>query len=157
MQEVYETNVKIVPSLSDAAGQLSIPDTFGLFMDIASTHAELLGSGYDAMRENGQFWLTVKTMIHFEERPRMGETVTLRTWPEEPGKVRCNRSYELIRDSRRLICGKTEWAIWNYRENKLVPAAGIYPEDLSFPYGTACKEDFSLIPDTFVGVEPYAD
>ena len=157
MQEIYETSIKIVPSLSDAQGLLSIPDSFALFMDIASTHAELLGFGYDAMRERGLFWLTVKTRLIFHQRPQMGKIVTLRTWPEIPGKLRCNRSYEMLLDGKVMICGKTEWAVMNFRENRLAPAEEGYPKAFAFPNKTACEEAFSRIPDSFDGIQPFAD
>lgn len=155
MKEVFETSRMICPGLADASGMLGIPDTFGLFMDIASEHAELLGCGYDFMRERGLFWLTVKTKVHITERPRLGEIVTLRTWPEKPGTFRCVRSYELLRNGSRLICGKTEWAVYNSRENRVTSSAGIFPEELSFQNGTACDEPFSRIPDDFSETAPY--
>ena len=156
MKEVYEISRMITPSLADVTGLLSIPDTFGLFMDIASEHAEHLGCGYDVMREKGLFWLTVKTKLQIDERPRMGEIITLRTWPEEPGTFRCVRSYELLRNGKRLICGKTEWAVFDFKENRVTSSAGIFPQELTFQNGTAYDEAFRRIPDDFSEIAPYA-
>ena len=157
MQEVFETEIRIVPSLADAQGRLAVPGVFSLFMDMAAEHARLLGLGFDDMKARDLFWLTVKTKIRIFRLPRMGEAVLLRTWPEKPGTLRCCRSYEMLGDGGLLCAGKTEWAVLNFAENRLVRIDGIYPEDLRIPDRTAVEEPFSRIPDDFDGIEPCAE
>ena len=36
MDQLFEQTQIILPSMADASGRLGIPNTFGLFMDIAS-------------------------------------------------------------------------------------------------------------------------
>ena len=43
MMEKYEMRRQIGPSICDASGKLSHAEAFGLFMDIASFHAEQIG------------------------------------------------------------------------------------------------------------------
>lgn len=93
MMEKYEMRRQIGPSICDASGKLSHAEAFGLFMDIASFHAEQIGVGLGAMAQKDLFWLTVKTQVNFIRRPRMLQNVTLETWPEQPDKMRGNRSY----------------------------------------------------------------
>jgi len=155
MREIYEKEIQICPSLADASGRLGVPDTFGICMDIASAHAEELGVGFKAMAERGLFWLTVKTQLHFLRRPLMMSSVTARTWPEAPGKLRCCRSYELTQDGETLIAGKTEWAIIGTQTHRLTPAAEVYPEGLAFP-PSACAGPFARVPDDFEDAEAYA-
>ena len=132
MDQLFEQAQIILPSMADAGGRLSIPNTFGLFMDIASIHAGMLGSGMDDMARRGLFWLTVKTQIVFYDRPRVMERIGARTWPESPGKIRCNRSYQLLRGEEVLVAGKTEWAVMDLRTKQLAPLTGVYPPALSF-------------------------
>ncbi len=149
MQEVCERELLVLPSVCDAAGRLGIPDIFGAFMDIAAIHAELLGVGLDAMAARDRFWLTVKTRVDFFRRPRMGESVTLRTWPEAPEHLRCHRSYELRKGEELLAAGKTEWAVLNTKTNALVPIEDVYPAGLRFEQPTAIAEPFARIPARF--------
>ena len=72
---------RICPSLCDHSSRLGIPDTFGLFMDMAAEHAEDLGIGTTFMMREHKFWLTAKTRIKFMRRPYMMEKVRLDTWP----------------------------------------------------------------------------
>ena len=103
MEELYQQQTVITPSLADASGRLGCADAFGLFMDLAASHAERLGIGLAAMAARGLFWLTVKTQIRFLRRPGLMTAVTARTWPEAPGKMRGDRSYELTRDGETLV------------------------------------------------------
>ena len=157
MTEKYEVTREIGPSICDAAGKLSYAEAFGLFMDIATTHAEMLGIGLGAMAKKELFWLTVKTQVNFIRRPAMLQNVSLQTYPEKPDKMRGNRSYILGRVGEVLMTGKTEWAVINTQTHKLVPLDGIYPEELNFDTAPACPEPFARIADHFEGIEPYAE
>ena len=103
MEQIYEQELFITPSLADARGRLSWPGAFTVCQDLAGIHAEKLGVGLAAMAERQLFWLTVRTKIRILDFPRLGETVTARTWPEKPGALRCNRSFELVRDGEVLV------------------------------------------------------
>lgn len=111
MMEKYEMRRQIGPSICDASGKLSHAEAFGLFMDIASFHAEQIGVGLGAMAQKDLFWLTVKTQVNFIRRPRMLQNVTLETWPEQPDKMRGNRSYIMRCGEDTVLTGKTEWAV----------------------------------------------
>lgn len=156
MNEVFEQELIVTPSICDASGRLSCHDCFGVFMDIASIHAKALGVGVDEMAARDLFWLTVKTQITFLERPRMMERVTLRTWPEAPGKVRGNRSYQLLRGDRLLISGKTEWAVTNMKTKQFALMSEVYPPDMTFPEASASDVPFARIPDNFYDCEPFS-
>ena len=156
MQQLFERQLDVSPSLADAQGFLSYPGTFALFQDLAAAHAERLGVGLRAMTEKKFFWLTVRTKIVFLSRPALGETVTVRTWPEKPGAVRCNRSYEISRREDVLIRGRTEWAILNTETRGIMPSEGFFPA-LSFDRGPACAEPFARIPDRFEDTEPFSE
>ena len=159
MDERYETAWEVPSSMCDYTGRLGVTDTFNLFMDLATVHALQMGCGFSDMAKRNLFWLTVKTKIVFapvEERPWMGETVTASTWPEAPDRMRCVRSYRLERDGKVVAAGKTEWAILNRETGGLAPMAGVYPEGLEFPFGTAVDAPFVRVVDAFADVEPYA-
>ena len=156
MEQIYEQELFITPSLADARGRLSWPGAFTVCQDLAGIHAERLGVGLGAMAEKSLFWLTVRTKIRILDFPRLGETVTARTWPEKPGALRCNRSYEIVRDGEVLVLGRTEWAVMNTETRALTPAAGLFPADLPFDRGAALSESFARIPDRFEDAEPFA-
>ena len=153
---IYEQELIIAPSITDADGKLGYANAFGVCMDIAAIHAESLGLGlYDLARRN-LFWITVKTQLRFLARPQMMERVLVRTWPEQPGKLRGNRSYQILRGDSILISGKTEWAVMNTKTGQLSPMVDVYPVDMIFPTTAASPEPFARITDDFGDNEPYA-
>ena len=159
MEAVYEEAREVPSSMCDHAGRLGMADTFALFMDLATTHALMMGCGWRQMAERHLFWLTVKTKVVFApqaERPQMGDAVIARTWPEEPGKMRCVRDYQVECDGRITAAGKTEWAILDTETASLAPVGDVYGEGLTFTREPAVGTPFVRVVDDFEGVEPFA-
>ena len=116
-----------------------------------------MGCGIRELGEKGLFWLTVKTKIVFEDRPKLGDTVTLATWVEEPTRLRGDRNYEMRQGDRVLVRGRTEWAVLNTKTMKLVPIDDVYPEGLDYSRPSACPEGFTRIRDRFDASDRYAE
>jgi acyl-CoA thioesterase FadM len=83
--------------------------------------------------------------------------VRLLTWPEKPGPLRFNRSYEIRRGDALLIAGRTEWAVMNTRDGSLAPSADIMPEGLDSARGSAVGEGYARVPDRFTEADAFAD
>ncbi len=132
----------IAPSQCDSSGRLGIANTFSLFMDIATEHADLLGIGLKDLAPLNRFWLTVKSKAHFYRMPKMSETVTLSTWPEHPDGRKCNRDYTVTSGDELLIAGKTEWAVIDTISGRLIRVDSVYPEDLIILDDISIEEDF---------------
>ena len=147
MENRYEQPYIILPSVCDSAAQLSVPDTFALFMDLAAIHAEILHFDTPTLMKQGLFWLTVRTRVRFHRRPRMAERVTLATWPEQPGKLRTDRDYVVEQNGERLIEGKTEWTILEMESGRLHPMEGIFPPDFTFYPDAVWPEPFTRMKD----------
>ena len=149
MNEIFEYHTLIYSSMTDHTGMLGIPNLFALFMDAATAHAEQLGFGADAMKARGLFWLTVKTKIRINSRPRLMEEVQVQTWPGKPERYRCPRYYRLLRKEEVLAEGKTEWAVWNINSGSLAPAKEAYPDNLPLVAQTVCDGPFARIVTDF--------
>ena len=157
MTNYFEKELYINPSLADAEGLLNRYETFNIFMDIADDHAGQMGVAWRHISPRNLFWLTVKTKIVFEDRPKLGDTVTLATWVEEPTKLRGDRSYEMRAGDKVLARGKTEWAVLNTETMKLIPISEVYPEGLDYSRPSACPEGFVRIKDRFSEADKYAE
>ena len=151
MQGYYERALTILPSMCDAEGKLGVPNTFALFMDIATEHAETLGIGMNGLMKQGLFWLTVRTRIRFLDRPAMTEAVRVRTWPETPERSRCNRESAILRGDDVIVEGKTEWMIMNLKTNRLHPVDGVFPEGIEMLEDRVLPGPFMRMTDDFDG------
>lgn len=123
MDGVYTTQMRIGTSMCDASGHLGLANAFALFQDIASEHAEAMGVGFDAMRARGCFWLTVRTRVHFYERPALMRTVEASTWAHAPGATRVDRFYRLKSGEALLAEGRTEWCVYDIEHGRVRPMA----------------------------------
>lgn len=153
MYSSVEKNFTIVPSMCDSSSRLGIPNTFSLFMDIATEHSDLIKIGPRDFLPEGKFWLTVKTKVHFNHRPKLAEPVTLVTWPEKPEKRRMNRDYELLQDGTVLVAGKTEWALLDTKTGRLFHVEKLYPDDMEIIEHLALPAPFSRFSDDFLDAQ----
>ena len=154
MENRMEKQVRITPSLCDSDALLGIANTFSLFMDIASEHAESLGLGGKTMLERDLLWLTVRTRVHFIHRPFLMDTVRAVTWPGQPGRMRCMRYYRLYSGDALLAEGKTEWAVLEKGSGRLHGVQDIYPAGLVLSAETACDTPFARIGEDFSDAGP---
>ena len=149
MNIYYQNEMKLAPSYCDYTGHLSVADAVALFMDAATAHADELGVGLRDFAPKQLFWVVAKTRIHFDARPMMGDTVTVKTWPLQPHGVRCLRYYTLEQDGAAVVSGKSEWAILNHETGKLQLADGVFSEE--FP-----QSEDALLTEPFVRYQPTA-
>ncbi len=142
LQNKYDSEVTILPSMCDETGFLSRAYTFSLFMDLASLAARSLKLGPAEMTARGYFWIVVKTRFCFNRRPKLMDSVTISTWLQPHKKARCERDYLMTADDEVLLYGKTDWAVMD-GDGRLVSLDKIYPEGLVFD-----------IPSPFTGNSP---
>ncbi|MBR5430268.1 MAG: hypothetical protein IK116_07070 [Firmicutes bacterium] len=143
MNQLYQIDTIVLPSLGDAAGRLDCCRAFGLFMDLAALHSEQLGAGICSMLQRDLFWLAVRTHARFYRRPRVGERVTLQTWPERPGKAHCVRNYRILQGDEVLAAAKTDWAVLKISDQTLAPVDVLFPPELTYELGPALTERFA--------------
>lgn len=149
MESRLKKNIDIRVSMCDHNGVLSTPAIFSLFMDLASEHGSMIKVGMKELSAKGLFWLTVKTKVRIHHRPEMLAVVEADTWPEKPGRIRCNRYYALRDGDKLLAEGKTEWAVIHMASGKLQKASEVYPADLEHSTDAVCSQPFARIPDDF--------
>lgn len=147
----YSKQVTVTPGMCDYSGRLGIFDTFSLFMDLASEHADIIGIGQPYLVAHSMFWLTVKTRIRFHERPFMMGRMTASTWPVKPTSFRTDRCYRLQHNEDIIAEGCTEWAIMNLNENRLEKLNTLFPEGFQFSDDTVQFEGFPRIDPSFDG------
>ena len=152
MHPIYTREDHVRLSDCDCTGRLALPALFDLFMDTATLHAGEIGIGLYDLSPRQLFWLTVRTKIKIYRRPALSEPISVTTWPERGGKLRCWRDYRLADALGVAAEGKTEWAVIHTGTGRLTPLSEVYPEGLeerltdesvwSEPFGRV-REDFA--------------
>lgn len=86
------------PYQLDFQGRMTIPMIGSWLMRAASVHASQRGFGFSDMTERHTAWVLSRLAIEMNAYPAMGETVTLRTWVDEVGRLFTSRCFELTGD-----------------------------------------------------------
>lgn len=144
-ENVFETAFAVQSSQVDAQGRMSIAGMFDLFMDMASSHAEKLGVGFDGMHGRRAYWVAVRTRLRIvRDRPRLAESVTARTWPGKPGAVKCDRFYTIARNGTVLVEGRTEWVGQNIDTGRVMKVGDFgYPLAMEHRPERVCEAPFT--------------
>lgn len=146
----------LVPlSLCDDTSKLSVYAMFTLFMDIATVHAGELKLGADDLGEN-LFWITTRTKVVINRRPKMSEKITLSTWPQKAIRVRANRDYTISDDDGVMISARSEWTVVDVSTGKLQRLDDLYPADFEFCTEQAITEPFARVSADFSDGEEIA-
>lgn len=153
MENKLDKKAMIVISMCDNRGQLSVPALFSLFMDLASEHGTMISLGSEDLAEKGLIWLTVKTKIRINRMPSLMEEIVAETWPEKPGRVRCNRFCRLSCGGELCAEGKTEWAMINPTTGKLAAIDEVYPAELVHHGEVICEGAYARVGESFEGAE----
>ncbi len=142
MKNLFQKKFTIQASNCNSQAQLSHADTFALFCDVATDHANVLDVSAKTLAPKGLFWVAVKTKIAFENPIKMMDEATLSTWPAPPEKLRCVRFYKLESNDKIVATGKTEWAILSFSSNRPQLVSDIYPKDLEYHNEKVCESPF---------------
>ncbi|MBQ4092827.1 MAG: hypothetical protein IJC82_05905 [Firmicutes bacterium] len=148
-----EKNMVIPVSGCDHRAKASIPYLAALFMDLATEHSGIMGIGKDAMDATGVFWIAVRTKLKIHRFPCRMEKVTVSTWPETPGRIRCNRYYTMIKDGSPMVEAKTEWAVIDLKSGRPQKLSALYPEGMEHLTDVVCEEPFIRFDDDFAAAE----
>ncbi|MBQ6375209.1 MAG: hypothetical protein IJJ45_12080 [Clostridia bacterium] len=147
----YARRVTILPGQVDASGRLGIPDTFELFMDTAAMAARGSCADWTSLQRRGVFWIAVKTMIGFVDRPRIFEDIAIDFRLEPPEGRRCRSHFRIVCSGEERIKGVTEWAFLDMHTKQQLSVASVIPNDMRFTQGAHATALFPRIDTHFEG------
>ncbi len=112
----------------DRYGKLKASSILDIFQDIAASHANDLGIGFEAMIANETVWVLTKVKFEIFAHPSMYQTVHVKTWPLEPEKIIFRREYHITDDNgKTLVKGTSEWCVMHSIKRRLVSAVDAFP------------------------------
>ncbi len=121
---VYQETYRVPGYECDPGGNLKPAGFFRLMTEAASVHAELLGAGFEMLRTRNLFWVHSRMKVQFLRFPRMGEAITLRTWPKTiQQKLFFIRDFELVDATGARLAGATSaWLVIDAVSRRMVPS-----------------------------------
>ena len=85
---------------------------FDFMQEIAADHAAALRFGYREMTDLGVFWVLARLKLRIARRVRVGETLTLETWPGAFRRLFAARHFRfLAADGGEVATASSQWMI----------------------------------------------
>ena len=140
----------------DRFGRLKASSILDIFQDIAASHANDIGIGFEAMIANKTIWVLTKVKFEVLKNPKLYETVHVKTWPLKPGKICFQREYYIEDlEGNPVVKGTSEWVVIHSEKRRMVAAGDIFPIKEGFLTDVMFEEKLKKIPDFESTNEPY--
>lgn len=102
-------------------GKLSTSFLFWQIQDIAWEHAEILGFGFDNLKEEQQFWVLSRLLVKIKRRPKWGEKFTLETLPVGiDGLLALRDIYFIDEKGECIIKATTSWLVLDAKTKRII-------------------------------------
>jgi len=123
----YSQNIIVTVNDTDFNGLVKPSAILGYFQDVATTHAAIIGVGYDEMVAKNLAWVLIRTSYKVVRSPMLGEQLTVTTFPEKPRISDVNRSYYIYDSAGELvISGASKWCAIDLTAHKLNRCAPLF-------------------------------
>jgi acyl-ACP thioesterase len=119
MKDIWQEKYIIQFGDVDQSGRLAPTAVFEYFQNVAMNHAEDLGCGREEMQKTGQVWILSRMSVVIEERPKLGQNITVRSWPRSWEKLFALRDYDILNETGKpLVYGRSGWIILDIEKRR---------------------------------------
>lgn len=145
--EKFSRNYPIRSYECDKNGSLRLITLLNIFQDMADSHANEMGLGYDFCRGKGLAWVGANYRIKISRLPRWHETITITTWPCEERRLGAIRDFKVEDESgTEIITASSQWILIDFAKKRPVGLRENLPEYQIIPE-RALEGDFDKLPD----------
>lgn len=142
---MYQMTGRVRFSEVDCNQQMTLHSVMNYFQDCSTFHSEATHMNIDELTEYGYAWLLASWQIVVNRFPRLGEEITVKTWPYDFKGFLGYRNFS-IEDAEGNVCAyaNTIWTFVNINTMhpaKILPdVAAAYPLSPEFPMDKAPRK-----------------
>ncbi len=96
--------------------------------EAACLSAEELGFGYSVLQPKGYGFILANWYIELFRPVKLGEILTVHTWPLKPKKLIVLRDFEFYVGSEKVGVGTSRWCLVNLSDFSMLPASAVFSE-----------------------------
>lgn len=109
---MYRLTERVRYSECDATGRLSLVSVMNYLQDCSTFQSEDRGLGLARLAGQGVAWVLDSWRVEIDERPALGEPVTVSTWCYEMSRAHALRCFEITSEGgRSLVRADSRWAV----------------------------------------------
>lgn len=126
--------------------------------EAARLHAEHLGFGIDALRQEDSYWVLVRMELQWSSRPAYNQTFSVETWPKGSDKRYALRDFRMLCEGKEIGKARSAWlrlgtdgkpkqvdGNWNHWKEALGEAWEGAPDKWAWPTEEPALEELSWI------------
>ncbi len=137
---MYEYTGRVRYSECDRFGKLSTAGVINYLQDTATLHSEDKKVGLAYLAEHNIGWVVTNYTMRIRELPKMGDRITIRTYPHSMRACVAYRSFEMLNGKgERFAEVISTWALMNIKEMKPVKVT----DEMLAAYDPLICPDFS--------------
>lgn len=137
MSDTYSKEVSLPYESFDVFDRMLPSKYLSLFQDAAGEHAQLLGCGYEEMKDRGLMWIIARSRLDVFAEPKENDRVTITTRVKRPSGLIFEREYRATESESGtlLATGISSWCVSDIETRKLARPSSIpYPDTFEGPY-----------------------
>ncbi len=97
---------------ADRDGNYKLSAWFDLLQEAAANHAEKLGVGFEALHLQGMLWVLSRLTLEIRRSPRLGEELTVETWPNGAERLFARRQFRVLdSENREIATASSAWLL----------------------------------------------
>ncbi len=139
MMKTYEEQIRLTTRDCDMNGEWKVSAILEAMQEAAGMHSMLLGCGREELLQNHMVWVISRCEIRMDRYPRIGEQITVSTFPM-PTRICFFPRYYIFTDEHGESIGKagTLWLLLDTQTRRMLPPGDVgrlIPDntDLSVP------------------------
>lgn len=117
---------------TDFKDEMKVSTALSLFEEVACSSADELGFGYEFLKPKGIAFLVSGVRLRFSHPVRLGETVTVCTWPTPPSYAVFGREYQMLSESGEIfVSASSRWCAVDLKTGKVLSSKFLEGQDYS--------------------------
>ncbi len=127
----------------DAYDNLKLSSLLSLMEESACLSADELGFGYDDLTPRHIGFILVNWYIELKRNIRLGEQLTIHTWPLVPKRLIFLRDFELYVGEEKVGVATSRWCMIDTRKYVMLPTSVYFGDNDFADYNTERSVEFS--------------
>lgn len=138
----FTRDFRIGLSMLGQSTYISNKGFLSILQDIAEMHSASVGYGVTDIDKTNYSWALLNWKVQFINRPKYGETITIKTWSRYSTKLYSYRDFEIYDSKQNLICiASSKWVLIDVSKGRI---AKLEDEIMSL-YNPEDKSVFNIV------------
>lgn len=145
MKNTYVCDHIVNYSEIDTAYRMRLDSVISAFQTVTLYHSTEMQVDADSLAKNSNgFWVLCKSRFAINRLPKIGETLTMETWPTTVTPVRFMRDYNFWVNGEVAVSGRSEWCVMDIDSRTVRKTSTVcYPHEMEHRTDRSAAGDFS--------------